>query len=84
MTQGLEMTNQSPHRILSSSTGFLTSVTLEIIPSRRYVKIKYIPVYSIEQLMETLERELEKVDSSMFIECIMYTRNFYEKDNSHR
>jgi len=54
--------------------GFLASVEIEIIPSRRFVKLDYIPVYSLEQMVETFEREVERSDASNFVECLMYSR----------
>ena len=55
--------------------GLLTKVEIEIVPSRRFVRLDYIPVYSLEQLVETLEREVERVDSAQFLECIVYGRD---------
>jgi len=54
--------------------GFLTSVEIEIIPSRRFVRLDYIPVYSLEQMVETFEREVERSDSANFVECLVYSR----------
>merc|ERR1719150_654145 len=54
--------------------GFLASVEIEIIPSRRFVKLDYIPVYSLEQMVETFEREVERSDASNFVECLVYSR----------
>ena len=55
--------------------GFLTRVEIEIVPSRRFVRLDYIPVYSLEQLVETLEREVERGDSAHFLECLVYSRD---------
>ena len=52
--------------------GFLTKVEIEIIPSKRFVRLDYTPVYSLEQMVETLERELERVDSVEFVECLVF------------
>jgi len=54
--------------------GFLTSVEIAIIPARRFVRLDYTPVYSLEQMIETFERELERSDSADFIECLVYSR----------
>ena len=54
--------------------GFLTSVEIEIIPSRRFVRLDYIPVYSLEQMVETFEREVERSDAANFVECLVYSR----------
>ena len=55
--------------------GFLTRVDIEIVPSRRFVKLDYIPVYSLEQMVETMERELERPDSAQLVECLMYGKD---------
>ena len=55
--------------------GFLTKVEIEIVPSRRFIRLDYIPVYSLEQLVETLEGELERSDSPQFVECLVYSRD---------
>ena len=57
------------------TVGFLTCVEIDIIPSRRFVKMDYIPVYSLEQMIETFERELERGEAWQFVECIMYSRD---------
>lgn len=54
--------------------GFLASVEIEIIPSRRFVRVDYIPVYSLEQMVETFEREVERSDGCNFVECLIYSR----------
>ena len=56
--------------------GYLTCVELDIIPSRRFVRLDYTPVYSLHQMMETLEQELlERVESHMFVEVIIFNKN---------
>lgn len=54
--------------------GFLASVEIDIIPSRRFVRLDYTPVYSLEQMIETFEREVERSDSANFVECLVYSR----------
>ena len=54
--------------------GFLASVEIDIIPSRRFVRLDYTPVYSLEQMIETFEREVERSDSANFVECLVYSK----------
>ena len=42
--------------------GFLASVEIDIVPSKRFVQLDYTPVYSLDQMVETFEREVERVD----------------------
>ena len=55
--------------------GLLTKVEIEIVPSRRFVRLDYIPTYSLEQLVETLEQEVERRDGAQFLECLLYSRD---------
>jgi len=54
--------------------GFLVSVEIAIRPSKRFVKLDYIPVDSLEDMVETFEREVERSDSNDFVECLMFDR----------
>lgn len=53
--------------------GFLVSVEIEIIPSKRFIKLDYWPVYSMDQMIETFEKEVESVDTADFVECLVYS-----------
>jgi len=55
--------------------GFLVSVKIQIIPSKRFVKLKYVPVRCMAEMVSTLEREIERSDASDFIECLIYSRD---------
>ena len=55
--------------------GFMVSVEIDIVPSRRFVKLDYIPVYSMEQMVETFEREVEKSSAANFVECLVYSKD---------
>lgn len=55
--------------------GFLVSVTIKIIPSKRFVKLQYYPVRSMESMVETFERETEKSDASDFVECLVFSKS---------
>jgi len=55
--------------------GFLVSVEIEIIPSKRFIKLDYTPVYSLDQMVETFEKEVERADASDFVECLVFSRD---------
>lgn len=39
------------------------------------MRLDYIPVYSMEQMLETLDRELEIGDGHMFVETVVFSKN---------
>ena len=58
--------------------GFLVSVEIDIVPSKRFVQLDYTPVYSLDQMVETFEREVERVDPATgaqadFVECLVFS-----------
>ena len=55
--------------------GFLVSVEIQIVPSKRFVKLDYTPVYSLEAMIETFEKEVEKADPADFVECLVFSRD---------
>lgn len=55
--------------------GFLVSVKIQIIPSKRFVKLNYLPAYSMDQMIEMFEKEVERQDASDFVECLVYSRD---------
>jgi len=55
--------------------GFLASATIQIIPSKRFVEIEYLPVRSMEEMVTTFERETERSDASDFVECLVYSKD---------
>jgi len=54
--------------------GFLVSVTIRIIPSKRFVKLNYYPVRNENDMIEKFEKEVEKSDASDFVECLVYSK----------
>jgi len=52
--------------------GFLVAAELKIMPAKKYVRVKYTPCCSRNEIIETFERAAleEKCD---FLECIMYS-----------
>ncbi|MBL0308528.1 MAG: FAD-binding oxidoreductase [Bacteroidetes bacterium] len=55
--------------------GFLVSATLKIIPAKKYVKLHYQPVYSLDELTELFERESRGTEKNQFVEALMYGQN---------
>ena len=55
--------------------GFLVSVEIQIVPSKRFVKLDYTPVYSLEAMIETFEKEVEKAYPADFVECLVFSRD---------
>jgi len=55
--------------------GFLVSVEIQIIPSKRFVKLDYQPVYSLDQMIEKFEKEVERVDAEDFVECLVFSKD---------
>jgi len=55
--------------------GFLASVEIDIIPSKRFVKLDYIPTDSMERMVEVFEREVERSDKNDFVECLVFSQN---------
>ena len=55
--------------------GFLVSVEIAIVPSKRFVKLDYHPVYSLDQMIETFEKEVERADAADFVECLVFSRD---------
>lgn len=54
--------------------GFLTAVDLDIIPFKPYIKLNYVPVYSLDDIVNEFTRVTNdpKVDS---VEGIMYSKD---------
>lgn len=55
--------------------GFLVCAELKIIPSKKYVKLHYQPVYSLNELTEVFERESRDIEKNNFVEALMYGLN---------
>ncbi|XP_023349654.1 delta(24)-sterol reductase [Eurytemora carolleeae] len=55
--------------------GFLTSVSIRIIPYKPYMKLTYRPAYSIDETISLLDRETHKATSNDSVEGIVYNVN---------
>ncbi|XP_055327201.1 delta(24)-sterol reductase-like [Paramacrobiotus metropolitanus] len=54
--------------------GFLVSAELRIIPASKYVRLEYTPVYSLENLVETLTVKSMDRAGSHFVEGLVYSK----------
>lgn len=53
--------------------GFLVAAELRIVPSKKYVRLKYTPCFSRKEMIETFRRaSLE--ERSEFLECLMFSK----------
>ncbi|GBG87533.1 hypothetical protein CBR_g45591 [Chara braunii] len=57
------------------TVGFLTAIDLQVIPAQPYVRLKYIPVYSMRECAELWTHEQTKQVPVEFIEGMMYGPN---------
>ena len=62
-------------KVYANLIGFLVSVEIQIIPSKRFVKLDYQPVYSLDQMIEKFEKEVERVDTEDFVECLVFSKD---------
>jgi delta24-sterol reductase len=53
--------------------GFLTAVDLDIIPFKPFMRLRYLPVHSLEEAVEVFKRETVDSDADS-VEGIMFTR----------
>jgi len=55
--------------------GFLTSVSIQIVPVKRFIKIEYTPTYSLEETTRVFEAASRNPGAYEFVECLMYDKN---------
>lgn len=53
--------------------GFLTAVELKMVPAKKYVRLKYIPITSQEELLQRFDEESNKENPHDFVEAIVYS-----------
>ena len=53
--------------------GFLTSVSIKIIPVKRFIKMEYKPMYTLQQTAEEFEAATKSENE--FVECLVFDRN---------
>ena len=54
--------------------GFLVAAELQIIPAKKYVKLTYFPLYSLDEIVNVFSNEARKKDND-FVEGLMYSEN---------
>ena len=54
--------------------GFLTAIDIKIVPYRPYVKHTYMPVSSVEEAVQVLNREINNPDADT-VEGIMFSKD---------
>ncbi len=55
--------------------GFLVSVKIKIIPSKRFVKLDYIPVKSMEECMQVMKTHIDSDSPPEFVEALAYSKD---------
>lgn len=55
--------------------GFLVAAELKIIPVKKYVRIHYQPVYTLDALVEVFEKASRDTENNDFVEGLVYGRD---------
>jgi delta24-sterol reductase len=55
--------------------GFLVAAELKIIPAKRFVRVHYQPVYSLDETVEVFEEASRKTEDNDFVEGLVYSRD---------
>jgi hypothetical protein len=55
--------------------GFLVAAELKIIPAKKFIKLHYQPVFSLEHMVETFETASRNTKEYDFVEGLVYTRD---------
>jgi delta24-sterol reductase len=55
--------------------GFLVAAELRIIPARKYVKLQYLPQYSLDTLVECFEQACRHPEENDYVEALTYSRD---------
>ena len=55
--------------------GFLTLVTLKVVPYKPYVRLEYRPCYSLEETVACFDRETTKLTDNDSVEGIAFTKD---------
>ena len=55
--------------------GFLVAAELKIIPAKKYVKVHYQPVRSLDDMVEVFEEASRKIEDNDFVEGLVYSRD---------
>ncbi|KAF0770419.1 delta(24)-sterol reductase-like isoform X1 [Aphis craccivora] len=55
--------------------GFLTAVDIQIIPAKKYVKLKYRPIRTLEKMESRLIVETNDLEHNDFVELLIYNKD---------
>lgn len=55
--------------------GLLVSAEIQIIPCKRFIKLDYYPTHSIDETIQTFEREVMKAGDNDFVEGLVFSKN---------
>ncbi len=55
--------------------GFLAAAELKIIPAKKFVRVHYQPVYSLDDMVEVFEESSRKIEDNDFVEGLVYSRD---------
>ena len=53
----------------------MVSAEIQIIPCKRFIKLDYYPTYSIDETIETFEREVKLEENNEFVECLVFSKD---------
>lgn len=55
--------------------GFLVAAELKIIPAKKFVRLEYLPVLTLDEVVEVFERECRDTEANDFVEGLAYSRD---------
>lgn len=55
--------------------GFLVAAELKIIPAKKYIRLHYQPVYSVDEMVAVFERASRDTGNNDFVEGLVYSRD---------
>lgn len=55
--------------------GFLVAAELQIIPVKKYIRLSYRPVYSLDDMVSVFEQASRDTDNNDFVEGLVYDRD---------
>ncbi len=70
-TENAELFYQIPWS--HGTLGFLVAAELNIIPVKKYVRLEYQPVFSLDSMVEVFEQASRDTDHNDFVEGLMYS-----------
>ncbi|MDD5462710.1 MAG: FAD-binding protein [Methylococcales bacterium] len=54
--------------------GFLVAAELKIIPAKKYIRVHYQPVYTLDEMAEVFEQASRNTQENDFVEGLVYSR----------